>query len=121
MTANPVQKIPIQLVLTNVSDELFALSRRLQHVEEIIFDPKTEKSLTQNLEGMQDMDLIIQQIADLARAINCITEVELDDVKVGVSTLDDRLHLDDLRKRLLGASEDRLIFETAKQQDVLLF
>ncbi len=121
MTPDVVGKISIQELLANVCDELFVLSDRLRDVEKVLFDDAQSVDLTSHVAQMQDMDLIIQQISDLARAIHCVTEVELDGAQVITSVLGDRLHLNDLRQRLLGLSEDRLLRAPAANTDVLLF
>lgn len=116
-----VSKIAIQYLLSNVSDELFALGGRLQDVEAILFAIKTADDLRQHQTSLQDMDLIIQQINDLARAINVVSDVELEDAQLPTSALGSTLHLNDLRQRLLGISEDRVLSAPEPSADVLLF
>lgn len=113
--------IPIQHVLSNVSEELVELARRLQRVEKLLFDHDLSATLGERMQDMQDIDLIIQQISDLGRAIRCVAEVELDDASVRTSVLGDRLHLNDLRQRLLGLSEQALLDDRAPSRDVLFF
>lgn len=114
-------KVAIQSVLANASEELFVLGKRLQDVETILFNGDEPHNLRNHLQEMQDMDLIIQQICDLARAIRLVSEVELEDAMLATSTLGDSLHLNDLRQRLLGMSEDRLLTAPKAAAEVLLF
>ena len=117
----PLQKVPIQHVLAHVSAELSALSRRLQDVETLLFDRHLVHEAGPDRLRMQDMDLIIQQVADLGRAIMCVAEVELEDLSVRTSVLGDRLHLNDLRQRLLGLSEDKVLDGQGPSSDILFF
>ena len=116
-----VSKIAVQYLLTNVSVELFALGGRLQDVEEIIFSIESSDDLTANQVNLQDLDLIIQQINDLARAIRVVSQMELDDAMLSTTALGDTLHLNDLRQRLLGLSQDRLLSASAPTEEVLFF
>lgn len=116
-----VSKIAVQVLLANVSEELFHLGGRLQDVETILFSIESTDDLRANQTDLQDVDLIIQQINDLARAIRVVANVELDDAKLSTSALGDTLHLNDLRLRLLGLSEDRLLSAPPASNDVLLF
>lgn len=114
-------RVAIQEVLENASEELFALGGRLQDVEKIMFDTSETDNLRNHQQEMQDMDLIIQQICDLARAIRLVSQVELEDAMLATSALGDTLHLNDLRQRLLGLAEDRLLTAPKASTDVLLF
>lgn len=114
-------RIAIQEVLENASEELFSLGGRLQDVEKILFDASETGNLKNHQQEMQDMDLIIQQICDLARAIRLVSQVELEDAMLATSTLGDTLHLNDLRQRLLGLAEDRLLTAPKSSAEVLLF
>ena len=116
-----MSKIAVQYLLTNVSVELFALGGRLQDVEEIIFSIESSDDLTANQVNLQDLDLIIQQINDLARAIRVVSQMELDDAMLSTTALGDTLHLNDLRQRLLGLSQDRLLSAPAPTEEVLFF
>lgn len=119
--AGASSKVAIQAVLSNASEELFSLGSRLQDVERILFDVSETNNLRNHQQEMQDMDLIIQQICDLARAIRLVSEVELEDAMLATSTLGDTLHLNDLRQRLLGLAEDRLLSAPKASAEVLLF
>jgi len=70
---------------------------------------------------MQDIDLIIQQIADLGRAISCVANVELEDLSVKTSALGDQLHLNDLRQRLLGLTEETVLDAPGPTNETLFF
>lgn len=121
MTEDVPQKIPIQHVLSNVCDELAALGRRLQNVERLLFDDTADRTMADRLQEMQDIDLIIQQIADLGRAIRVVADVELDGAQVASTVLGDKLHLNDLRLRLLGMAEDHLIDRPREPREILMF
>ena len=101
-----ISQIPIDTVLLNVSEELAALSKRLAALEKIIFESEERPSAKENRKQIQDMDLIIQQISDLARTIHCVTEVELSGRFVSADLLAERLHLKDLKDRLVNADAD---------------
>ena len=116
-----VTRVAIQSVLSNISEELFSLGGRLQDVEAIMFSTTSDANFSNHQQEMQDMDLIIQQINDLARAIRVVSDVELEDAMLARSALGDTLHLNDLRQRLLGLSEDRLMSAPAASKEVLLF
>jgi len=104
-----------------VSDELSALSHRLQDVEKLVFDSDGLENVAAKLEQMQDMDLIIQQIADLGRAIRVVSDAQLEGAMLPTSSLGDTLHLNDLRQRLLGLSEDRLLSAPEADKEVFFF
>ena len=116
-----MQRVPIRHVLANISGELATLAARLQHVEKLLFDHEMSGTLADRLQDMQDIDLIIQQIADLGRALDCVAEADLDHASLRTSVLGDRLHLNDLRQRLLGLSEQALIDTPTTGRDVLFF
>lgn len=115
------EKIAIQDLLANVSEELESLSCRLKNLEAIIFDRPHQPDEVIFVQEMQDMDLIIQQISDLSRAIRCVVDVRLDDAMLQTSALGDKMHLNDLRQRLLGFSDDRIISAPKATEEVLLF
>lgn len=115
------EKIAIQDLLANVCAELDVLSGRLKDVETIIFDNEKRPDEATFLQEMQDMDLIIQQISDLARALGCVADVRLEDAMLKTSALGDKMHLNDLRQRLLGFSDDRIICAPKASEEVLLF
>jgi len=116
-----MEKIAIHDLLANIGAELDILSDRLKDVETIIFDAENRPDETVFLQEMQDMDLIIQQISDLARAVRCAADVRFDDAVLQASTLDETMHLNDLRRRLLGVAEDRIICAPKASEEVLLF
>ncbi len=116
-----MQKVPIQSVLANVSEELSALSSRLQDVEVLLLDPDVLYNPGEERRRMQDIDLIIQQIADLGRAVGCVANVELEDLSVKTSALGDQLHLNDLRQRLLGLAEEAVLEAPEPSNDVMFF
>lgn len=114
-------QIPVDFVLLNVSEELTDLCKRLSHLEKVIFEDETRESVNQNRKQVQDMDLIIQQISDLARTIHCITEVELSGRFISAGALAERLHLKDLKDRLLGADTEGQTTSLASTVDVHFF
>lgn len=104
-------KVSIDLILLNVADELLQLCRRLHLLEKVFLCSERQYSDNQELRRIQDFDLIIQQISDLSRTVECVTEAELAGVTISTSTLSKKLHLRDLR--------DRLISDTNKVTDEL--
>lgn len=121
MTDPDLSEIPIDLVLLNVSQELIQLCRRLHNVEKIIIATDLQNVPNQNLKQIQDMDLIIQQIADLSRTIQCVTEAELRGLTISTIVLTEKLHLRDLRDRLLGDNIEGHDHQASAMDDVHFF
>ena len=114
-------KIAVQVLLENICGELFALGARLQDVERTIFSIETAEELRMNLVGLQDMDLIIQQLNDLGRAIRVASHADFDELMLPAAALGETLHLADLRCRLMGLSEERVLSAPMVNADVQLF
>ena len=121
MTIVSQDKIPIQNVLVKVCKELTCLSERLRDVEALLFDSGASDGSDQKLVKIQDIDLIIQQISDLSRALKCVAEVEMDDAMVRTGVFGDNMHLNDLRLRLLGISHDSATIPVHGEADVTFF
>jgi len=115
------EKIAIQDLLANVGDELEVLSIRMKAVEALIFDDGRHPGNAAMLQKMQDMDLIIQQVSDLGRAVKCVSDVALDGAMLQTSALGDKMHLNDLRQRLLGFSDELMVEAPRASEEILMF
>lgn len=102
MMAEPGDGISVHCVLQNMTLELDQLSDKLIHVEKILFQNGGVPTPGNHLKEMQDIDLIIQQVSDMGRALSCILESDLGGAAVPLSTFAERMHLNELRSKLIG-------------------
>lgn len=121
MTVHLVSMIPIQYVLASSSEALFALSERLQRIESILFDQGPQGASKDHLQEMQDIDLIIQQLADIARVVAYGSEADLCDATIDAGRASAEIRLKDMRVQLLGVLEEGKRGMSPPDNDVLLF